>query len=99
MTVKVGAASQDFSFNTSGHSQTSMGWAPESLTFVATGTSTPLSFQSDDNTGFGPALDEVSVEPVGGSTGFVPEPTGIVAMLGLAVMGLLGLVWHRRTAA
>ncbi|MGA2620595.1 MAG: PEP-CTERM sorting domain-containing protein [Thermoguttaceae bacterium] len=29
----------------------------------------------------------------------VPEPTGIVALLGLAGMGLIGLVWRRRAAA
>ena len=29
---------------------------------------------------------------------FVPEPTGIVALLGLAGMGLIGLVWRRKSA-
>jgi uncharacterized protein (TIGR03382 family) len=29
----------------------------------------------------------------------VPEPSGLVALLGLAGMGLVGLVWRRRAAA
>jgi hypothetical protein len=37
-------------------------------------------------------LDDVSLTP----TNAVPEPSGVVALLGLCGMGLLGMAWRRR---
>jgi hypothetical protein len=51
-------------------------------------------FTFDAGYGGGPALDNY----YNGISG-VPEPVGIVALLGLGGMGLIGLAWRRRKAA
>jgi choice-of-anchor C domain-containing protein len=65
-TVRVSAAgqSQNFSFNTKGHSSKSMGWVTDTWTFTASGPTTSLEFDSADNpfTGWGPVIDNVSVD-------------------------------------
>jgi len=76
--VSAGATVQDFVFNADS-SETNMQWANRTISFVATGTSTTLSFESlTPNTpqGFpgdaqGPALDEVVVLQNRVITGFV----------------------------
>jgi len=62
--LRVSAAgdSTDYTFDTTGKSNLSMGWTEKSFTFSATSSSTTLTFASLDNTPFGPALDNVSVK-------------------------------------
>jgi choice-of-anchor C domain-containing protein len=50
-----------YTFDVTGHSTVSMGWQQETYTFVAAGTSTTLFFQSTENSGCGPAVDNVSM--------------------------------------
>src|SRR5579863_5294349 len=67
--VSAAAAVQDYTFNITGHTPTSMGWQTESFTFTATGAETTLTFASLDHSPFGPALDNVRA---------VPEPSSFV---------------------
>ena len=94
-TVLVSAAgqSQTFTFDTTGHSLSSMGWVTDSWTFTASGTTTTLEFDSADSpaTGFGPALDNVSVNAIESA---IPEPE-IYAMMAVG-LGLLSWVGRRR---
>jgi hypothetical protein len=63
-----------------------------SYTVTGTGSDT-VEFYALDNPGYF-YLDDVSLNSA------VPEPTGVVALLGLCGMGLLGMVWRcRRRAA
>jgi len=66
---------------------TTQTWNQFSFLETATSTSTTISFAGAAN-GF-LALDDVSVQPV-------PEPGVLTGLLGLAGMGLVGLVWRRR---
>ena len=58
--------------------------------FTATQASTTLTFRSNENTAFGPALDNVSV------TAAVPEPATLAVFGGIALAGALG--YRRRKA-
>lgn len=93
-TVRVdatGNAFTDYSFNSAAVVRPgSMGWQRYVYSFVASGASTTLSFASRDNTSFGGALDNVSVNAV-------PEPaTWAMMILGFA---LIGGFMRRGTAA
>lgn len=102
-----GASTQNFQFNTVGKSRPSnMGWTTFSQQFVATSTSTTISFTSLSSGSSGPALDHVEVLFVreGGTTGgggnggvVAPEP-GSLALLGLAAVPM-GIVLRRRRKA
>jgi choice-of-anchor C domain-containing protein len=59
--VMVAEVSQDFSFDTTGKSLTNMGWVTKSLSFKATSPATTLTFESLDNTFYGPVIDNVRV--------------------------------------
>jgi choice-of-anchor C domain-containing protein len=62
LTVSVtGGALVTYTFDTTGRSVGSMGWTAKSYSFVATSTSTVLTFTSLTNTNAGPALDNVVV--------------------------------------
>jgi choice-of-anchor C domain-containing protein len=76
-TSATGAADQISTFDISGHSTGSMGWTEYNYTFTATSASTTLTFASDEQNAYGPALDDVSVTATGG----VPEPTAWALML------------------
>lgn len=52
---------QKFSFDTTGKTKTNMGWVKHALTFVATGPSTTLTFESTTPADFGPVIDDVNV--------------------------------------
>ncbi len=61
VTALVGGSSQNFTFDSTGHSFTSMGWEANSFTFIATDTNSTLAFVSLDANATGPALDDVQV--------------------------------------
>jgi choice-of-anchor C domain-containing protein len=56
---------QNFSFDTTGKSFTNMGWIKRQVTFVATDTTTTLTFDSTttQDPPYGPAIDDVQVTP------------------------------------
>jgi choice-of-anchor C domain-containing protein len=57
-----GAPPKDYTFDTTGHSASSMGWTVQVYSFVATSANSTLTFTSaTSNSGCGPALDNVSV--------------------------------------
>jgi choice-of-anchor C domain-containing protein len=69
MNVDTGSTPTSYSFDTTGHTDANMGWAPETYNFTASGTATPLTFTSTTTgsqpaTWFGPTLDNVSVTDV-----------------------------------
>jgi choice-of-anchor C domain-containing protein len=74
-----------FTFVQAGHTSTSMGWVQNSFIFQAAATTTKLTFASLNAGGFGPALDNVSID-------VVPLPSGAP----LQLVGVAGLVALRR---
>jgi choice-of-anchor C domain-containing protein len=70
--VTFGAASQTFTFDTTGITKANMHWTPMSWDIVATSSSSVLSFQDSGGTAYGSALDNVSLVPV-------PEPATMIA--------------------
>jgi len=66
--------SQSYTFSSTGRTAANMGWATHTFAFVAPGTSSFVSFASQDVAGsaFGPALDNVTVQA---SAIGVPEPS------------------------
>lgn len=54
-----GCSPQNYTFDTTGYTLTNMGWGDTTYSFVASSTSTTITFTSLDNTGYGPALDNV----------------------------------------
>ena len=86
--VSAGTGSQSFTFDTSGHNRSSLGWTTQTLSFFATGTTATLTFASplNESPGFyGPALDNVQVSAV-------PEPSTWAMML----VGFMGLAFLSR---
>jgi choice-of-anchor C domain-containing protein len=65
MRVTAAGQQQDFSFDTTGHSRTNMGWTTRTWSFVANSTSSTLEFYSLDTVDgrYGPALDNVRLVP------------------------------------
>lgn len=84
--LSAGGSSQDFTFDVTGKNYTNMGWSPQTFSFVASGDSTTLSFASLDNSGAGPALDNVVVTAV-------PEP---LTILGAGVAAGFGTFFKKR---
>jgi choice-of-anchor C domain-containing protein len=85
--VATGNAAVHYTFDTTGHSPTSMGWQQQEYDFVATGTSTTLAFQSTENSVCGPALDNVSVIDLRPVPALPPFARGAAALL-LLLLGL-----------
>ena len=76
-----GATDGLFSFDSTGASKVNMGWSKYTYNFLATGTSTTLSFASQNAGAYGAALDNVSVNAV-------PEPaTWALMLIGFAAVG------------
>jgi choice-of-anchor C domain-containing protein len=93
-TVSFGGITLPFAYSSS-NSLTDMMWAPYSFNFVATGSSSSLSFAADGSAGccYGPALDNVSLAAA------VPEPaTWAMMLLGFGAIGL-GMRRRRSTLA
>ena len=86
MRVSAGGNSADFSFDITGKSRSNMGWVSKSWGFTATGTTTTLSFLNLVDTPYGPALDNVSVIAL--SSPSIPEPSSMLGLLGLGVLGI-----------
>ena len=81
--VSFGGVDMPFAYSSS-NSLSDMMWAPYSFTFVATGSSSSLSFAADGSAGccYGPALDNVSLAAA------VPEPaTWAMMLLGFGAVG------------
>lgn len=76
-----------YTFNTAGATTGAMGWVHESYVFVATATTDVLSFLSQTNTAFGPALDNVAIAAT-------PIP-GAILLFGSALGGM-GFLGYRR---
>ena len=85
--VSAAGSSQSLSFDNATSTATNMGWTHQSFTFVATGTSTVLSFASTTGGDAGIALDNITITPV-------PEPETYALML--AGLGLVGFAARRR---
>jgi choice-of-anchor C domain-containing protein len=85
--VSAAGVSGQYSFNTTGDSNSSMGWTLETFFFVADAASTTLTFASLEQNPYGPALDNVTVTDV-------PEPMAI-ALFGVGLLGL-GAAGRRR---
>ena len=94
MSVSADGQSQDFTFDVTGRSALNMGWTPMSWLFVADDTSATLEFQSLTTfSGWGPALDNVSVMSVNP----VPVPAA-VWLFGTGMLGLIGFSKRRKAA-
>jgi choice-of-anchor C domain-containing protein len=63
VTVSFGASSRVFTFDTTGHSLTEMGWDSRTWIFAATGTTTTLTFLSPKTECSTPAVDNVRIAP------------------------------------
>ena len=87
MTVLAAGASADFTFDISGKSTSNMGWETKTWMFTATGSTTTLSFISNNDGNAGPALDNVSVSETFVTD--VHEPQTLM-MLGAATLIALG---------
>ena len=74
--VSAAGTSQDYALDSTGHTNGNMMWTPETFTFVATGTSTTLTFASADGGSSGPALDNVKIN----ATGFGNTEGNVVAI-------------------
>ena len=61
--VTVGGTTRDYSFDTAGQNRTNLRWEPASLSFVASGASTAISFSSQSSAGnsWGAFIDHVAV--------------------------------------
>jgi len=86
MRVSAGGSSADFSFDTTGKSNSNMGWLSKSWDFTANSTTTTLEFTGLGNSDAGAALDNVSVIAL--SSPSIPEPSSMLGLLGLGVLGI-----------
>jgi choice-of-anchor C domain-containing protein len=82
--LSAGGSSQDFTFDVTGKTVTDMGWSSQNFSFVASGNSTTLSFTSLNNSGAGPALDNIVVTAVPWETDALPV-VGSTILFGFGV--------------
>jgi len=88
MRVSAVGSSADFSFDITGKSPSNMGWVSKSWDFTANSTTTTLEFIGLGNSTLGAALDNVSVIALSGPSTSVPEPSSMLGLLGLGVLGI-----------
>lgn len=88
LTASVDGTTFSPTFTTTGDSRSSMGWTPETFTFVANSSMSTLTFASDVGDAYGPALDNIGVSAV-------PLPASL-PMFAAGLLGLGGLAWMRR---
>lgn len=95
LTVDVGGTSETFTYDIGGNanSYADMKWQERTFRFTATGTSALLKFTANDSTGYGAALDNVSIAQVG--TTPIPVPAALPLLL--AGLGGLALLRQPRT--
>ena len=62
--VSLGAETRIFTFDTTGHSRSDMGWASRTHVFKASGKTSTLAFRSPKDKCSAPAVDNVRVDPV-----------------------------------
>ena len=60
---------QDYSFDTTGKTLSNLGWTTQTFTFTASAASTTLTFTSQDNSAYGPVIDNVRLNGSVGDTG------------------------------
>ncbi len=83
----VGVDAHAFNFDITGHTKSDMGWQTMQWSFIANATTTTLKFTSlVGDTGWGPALDNVSITAI-------PAPAALV-LLGIGT-GIVG--WLRKS--
>jgi choice-of-anchor C domain-containing protein len=86
--ASMGATTQTFTFDGTGHSNANMGWSLRTMDFTATGTTMALDFRGLQSGLYGAALDAVTITPV-------PEP-GTMGLLGsAALIGSFGAIRRR----
>jgi choice-of-anchor C domain-containing protein len=81
--VTDGTTTTSYDFLQGSHSKAAMGWESHTFSFKATGANATLTFASDEDTAYGPALDNVSI-----TSGAVPEPaTWALMIVGFGAVG------------
>ena len=88
MRISAAGSSDNFSFDITGKSTTNMGWLSKSWDFTANSTTTTLEFISLTNSFDGPALDNVSVIALSSPPPSIPEPSSVLGLLSLGVLGI-----------
>jgi choice-of-anchor C domain-containing protein len=88
MRISAAGSSDNFSFDITGKSTTNMGWLSKSWDFTANSTTTTLEFISLTNSFDGPALDNVSVIALSPPPTSIPEPSSVLGLLSLGVLGI-----------
>lgn len=102
LTVTVDGVTMNYTFDITGHTQTSMGWETKTFAFVASGTSATINFVSDvtasgGTLNAGAALDNVQIAAQGAAATAQPIPLDWAqwaAALLLAVAGGV-LIWRK----
>ena len=91
--LSIGDTEHTFTFDTTGHSFTDMGWEQMAYSFIATGRTSQLQFSGivSDGQYFGAALDNVIVERANP----VPEPATML-LFGTGLVGLVGTKLRRK---
>lgn len=86
--VSDGATSASYDFLMGGQTNAAMGWETHTFSFTAVGENATLTFVSNEDSAYGPALDNVSVAAAPGGPG-VPEPaTWALMILGFGAVGM-----------
>jgi choice-of-anchor C domain-containing protein len=87
-----GCSPENYSFDTTGHSTTNMGWVDSTYAFTANSTSTILAFTSLTDSGYGPAIDNIREShtlPHPVSSGVNTKFLLIAAILGISIGSFL----------